>query len=224
MSTMEAEHPLIAIGAEVDGTGGKLGEVSRVVVDPEHDRISAVVVKRGRLLATERVVPLACFMAGDGAALHLNMDEEEFEGLDPFDETVYRAPDPDYSGPPGFDRASVGMGNMSLNTYVALGPQLAFGSSQPVGGFPGGEPIRPVIETPTLEEGADVFDVSGDKVGEVAQLVVDPDGGAPVRLTVKQGFLFKAEYDVPMDWIAEIGDGSVHLNVTKADIEDGPAV
>jgi len=214
-----ATHPTIAIGAEVDGREGKIGEVSRVIVDPVHDRIDGVVVKRGKVLATERVVPLACFIAGDGAALRVDMDEDEFDHLDPFDETVYRASDPDYTGPPGFDRKSMGATNLGFSTYVAFGPQLAFAPGSPVEGYPGGESIRPHHEAPTIGAGHDVLDQNGDKVGEVAEFAVDPQDGLPVRLKVKKGFLFKSEYGVPTDWIGDISDGKVHLVVDKDAIQ-----
>jgi uncharacterized protein YrrD len=216
-------HPLISIGAEVEGREGPLGEVSRIVVDPERDCVTGVVVKHGSMLATERIVALAALRAGEGTSLVLDMGKDEFDELEPFDETVYRAPDPDYSGPPGFDYESAGRRNLALESYVALGPNLAFGSPEPIGGYPGGEVIAAVsTEAPSISEGTDIRDCDGEKVGEVAELSIDPETAQPVSLRVKSGFIFKSERELPVEWIEELGPEYVSLSVPKSEVEALP--
>ncbi|OAI41399.1 hypothetical protein AYO38_03715 [bacterium SCGC AG-212-C10] len=216
-------HPLISIGADVEGLDGRIGEVSRVVVDSDQDRITGVVVKRGSILATERIVALDTLRAGEGTTLMLDIQQDEFDQLEPFDETVYRAPDPDYSGPPGFDYESAGATNYALNSYVALGPSLAFGTGGRTGGYPGSEVIATVTnEMPNIHEGTAIMDIDGEKVGEVSELTVDPESAQPVTLRVKQGFIFKSERELPVEWISELGPERILLSVTKAEVETLP--
>jgi uncharacterized protein YrrD len=210
---MTGDAPLIRIGADVEGREGSLGEVTRVIVDPERDQIAAVVVKRGRLLATERVVPLASVIAGDGAQLRLDMDTEEFEQLDAFDSQMYREPDPDYTGPPGFDHGGMSGGNMQLNSYVALGPWLAFGNAAPVAGFPGGEVTRPKTYPGDIAEGAGVFDSSGDNVGSVDSITFDAETRRVTSLVMKRGLIVRSTVEVPAEWVQDLEEGAVRLNV-----------
>lgn len=215
---MASQAPQIRIGADVEGREGSLGEVSRVIVDPERDEIAAVVVKRGRLLPTERVVPLARVIAGDGAQLRLDMDTDEFEQLDAFDPEMYRAPDPDYTGPPGFDAGELSQRNMQLNTYVALGPALVFGNGAPVLGFPGGEVTRPNPYPGDISEGADVFDAQGNNVGSVESIAFDAETRQLTSLVVKRGLIRRTSVEIPLEWVADLAEGEVRLNVGEEEV------
>lgn len=209
----------VAIGAEVRGPEGSLGEVEKIIVDPTTDRLTGVVVKHGRVFSDRRVLPLDAIRRADGSALYVDLDDEQFSTLEDFDPVRYRSPDPDYSGPPGFDAAHGH--NFNLENYVAMGPaNIALGQAMKPLGYPGGEISEPQApHWDTLSEGADILDADGEKVGEVAALVLDGETGEPARLRVRRGFLFGDEADLPTAWIDSIADGRLRLNVPRRTVE-----
>lgn len=223
--TRSHEHPpppvTIRIGAEVHGHGEKLGEVSRVIVDSDTDVITHIVVKHGFPgLDTERLVPVTAISSESNGAIVVHLGPDEFKEMDGFDPQQYRRPDPDYTGPPGFDAEAERQANTSLDAYVAMGSTSGIGQGQPVFGFPGGEQVAPDYpERPDIGAGTDVLSVDGEKVGEVEAFEVAADTGRPQRLVVKQGWLFASEREVPVEWIASLSDKGVMLNATKGDIE-----
>lgn len=224
-NTRKHEHPAppvtIRIGAEVHGHGEKLGEVSRVIVDADSDVITHIVVKHGFPgLATERVVPVTSISSESEGALVVHMGPDEFKQMDGFDPQDYRRPDPDYTGPPGFDVEAEGQANTALDAYVAIGAQAGIGQGNPVFGFPGGEQVVPDYPMrPDIASGSDVLSADGEKVGEVAEFEVAADTGMPQRLVVKQGWLFTSEREVPVEWVTSLSDKGVMLSASKADVE-----
>lgn len=204
----------IAIGADVLGTDGKLGEVHRLIVDARSNSVTDLVVKHGFLFGNERVVPLGCVTSVEGGMVRLNVDEDGFARFNGYADDRYHAPDPDYSGPPGFSNEA-----FLLDMTVARGGQ-GFGNSEPPLGFPGGEQTSPDdIERPVIQAGSDVLDADAEKVGEVGEYSLDPDSGNLLRLTVKRGFLFKNETELPLAWVDQITDKGVILTVRKANVE-----
>jgi uncharacterized protein YrrD len=206
----------ISIGAEVIGTSGKLGEVQRVIVDARTDRITDIVVKHGFLFGRERVVPLShvTTVADDG--VHLDLDERGFEVMDGFTDDRYRAPDPSYTGPPGFRNE-----DFLMNVAVAEGPLqgLASGPAPPLG-FPGGQQVSPDdMARPSVSPGTPIVDAAGEAIGQVHELSVAADSGAPTRLVLRQGLIFKQETEIPVSLIRDISDDGVMLTVTKAEVE-----
>lgn len=208
------------IGEEVFGRDGKLGELSRVVVDPETHDVTYVVVRHGTLRSSERLLPVAALESQDGEA-YADITGDDFEQLPLFDLSHYRAPDPDYTGPPGFDAAAAGGANTQLDAYVALGPLTTMGAAARVMGFPGGEASTTPVDAPlppAVAEGDDVLDRDGEKVGEIETLELD-ENGHPVRLVVRSGFIFASETDVPPEWIESVRDGAVILTEPRASFE-----
>jgi sporulation protein YlmC with PRC-barrel domain len=208
------------MGADVMGRDGKLGELSRMIVDPREDAVTGIVVKHGMLMSTEYVVPLAAVEGSGESELRIDANEEELKQFQVFNMANYREPDPDYTGPPGFDRKSMGIENLQYTSFVAMGPMVGLGAGSPVFGFPGGEQYRPPrMAWSTVHDGSDVLDCEGEKVGEVAEFGVDQESGQPTRLVIKQGFLFKKETELPAEWVGDLEDDAVILRQRKSEVE-----
>jgi uncharacterized protein YrrD len=218
----ETKTSVIAIGSTVRGRDSELGHVSKVIVDPTTETVIGVVVKHGLLGTKEKVVPLTCLQAGDGF-VDADLDRPQFDELRDFDPAEFRAPDPDYTGPPGYDVASQGAwGSMAIDQWVAMGAAGGLGLSAKPLGYPGGETTSLAAREPafsSLQEGADVLASNGEKVGELREFAVD-ESGAPARLHVRKGLLFAKEADLPVDWIADLTDGAVILRVGKQEVEE----
>lgn len=206
----------ISIGADVIGTGGKLGEVHRVIADSRTDRITDLVVKHGFLFGRERIVPLSHVTSVENGVIHVDLDEKTFEIMDGYTDDRYRAPDPNWVGPPGFNRE-----DFLMDVTVAEGPQMGLGGGPvPTLGFPGGQQISPDdMSRPSISPGTTVLSSDGEKLGVVDEMAFDASSGAPTHLRIKSGGIFKHETTIAASAIAEISDDGVMLNLSKADIE-----
>ena len=219
---MDSEmEPRIEIGAEVNGTDGKLGEISRVIV--EDGEVTGVVVKHGALPPMEYVVPLTAveLTHEDGLKVNVTKDRLSHE-FEPFDFTLYRMPDADYVPPIGL----TGFANAPYagGTYIALGPRAFTASGQPVP-TEGLEPPPPLQHMPwsSISKGTDVVDRRGEKVGEVAELALDPASGDPSRVVVQSGFLRHRKRDLPLPWVEALEDDRIVLRVAREEMEALPA-
>lgn len=204
----------ISIGADVVGTSGKLGEVHRVVVDARTDTITDLVVRHGGLFhGRERIVPLSHVTKVEGGVIHVDLDERGFAALEGYTEDRFRSPEASYLGPPGFRRD-----DFLLDVTVAEGAQG--GGPTPPMGFPGGDQVSPDdMVRPAVSPGTDVLDEVGEKIGEVHEISFAPDTGKPTRLVVRSGHIFHHDTEVPADWIKEISDDGILLNVPKSKVE-----
>ncbi|MGF1597234.1 MAG: PRC-barrel domain-containing protein [Acidimicrobiales bacterium] len=65
-----------------------------------------------------------------------------------------------------------------------------------------------------FREGTEVRSASGDKLGDIERLVVDPSRDTITHLVISKGFLFPEERVVPVDIVASAGADEVLLNTT----------
>jgi len=209
---------MIALGAEVRGRDGKLGTVTRLIVDPEHDRVTDVVVKQGTLMPVERVVPLPELVPGEDRTAFLDVSERAFEEYAPFSSEGYREPAPDYGGPPGWDAASMGMDAAEYRTAIMFSPG-AYGNVAPVVNRDSFDASEPLPDLAAIHKGSDVFDVLGEKVGEVFEIATNEQTGMPERLVVRQGRIFRHEREVPVHWLQDVQDDALVLNRRKDEVE-----
>ena len=210
----------VAIGAEVTGIGGKLGEVSRAIV--EDGEITAVVVKHGTLSPMEYVVPLSALDSDGRGNLGLPLTEEQLKDCELFDFTAYRLADEDYVPPPGTEGFALAPYNGS--GYIALGPRMIGASLQPSAGAAWQPPLalQPVPWS-SISRGAEVIDRRGDKVGEVAELALDSGSGDPSRVVVQSGFIRHRKRDLPLPWVEALEDDRVVLRVARDEVYALPA-
>jgi len=211
----------VSIGADVIGTDGKLGEVQGVIVDARSEKVTELVVKHGGLFSgNARLVPLASVTRAEGDQIHVDLDKQHFDILNGFTEEGVRGPDPDYVGPPDADQQGTHQGNFEFRTTWAMGSMGGLGTSGKPLGYPGGEQLAPDFsQRPAVVAGTPVLAADGEKVGEVGEFAATADTGTPQRLTMKTGFLFKKETELPADWIKAVTDDGILLHVAKSEVE-----
>jgi len=209
----------IQIGAEVTGRDGKLGDISRLVVDEHSGHATDMIVKHGTIFGSERVVPIACITGVEDGVVHVDLDQDGFKAMDGYAAHI-TGRDPDYVGPPSQDQEGTYQGNAVLDQMVAAGPLGGIGGTGKPLGYPGGEQLSPDnMQRPVLAEGTTVYDRFGEKVGTIGELAVAAANGTPTHLTLRRGVIFKHEAEIPADWIDAIGTDGLVLTVTKAEVE-----
>lgn len=200
----------IKVGAKVMGAQGQLGEVSRVIYDEHTHTMDELVVKHGFLFHGERVVPLRHVMRAEGDVVYLDLDEQGFEAMD-----VY-APYPDRpeaagAGMPTYNEQTVQAATLTMGTGSTLYPRTAQPSE--------GREVPDDQQLPTIARGMPIFDVNGQKVGEVGDFSIDAQTEMLTRLTLRNGVIFRTTLDLPVDWVQEIAVKGIMLRVPKEQLQ-----
>jgi uncharacterized protein YrrD len=183
--------------------GRKIGELDRVVVDPQSGEVTHVVVRRGLVLPEDKVVPVDMFSSSDEQRLIFRGDEESAGDLPDFKEDVYLP----------LDEKEAERLEVSLMVAPAVYPY------PPYLGGPMGPPLvagtkRNIPEgSVPLSEGAAVTDCRDQKVGDVVEILTRPGDNQLSHFVVSQGILKHHRRLVPAEWIDELTESEVHLVV-----------
>lgn len=185
----------IRTGADIYCADEKVGHVSRLIADAVSSHITDLVVDRG-LLHAAKVIPL--------------------DQADGFSDEKFSDPAGDWSAPPGYSRD-----DFMLNVVTAFGAGAGYGA---MGGRPDTFPPsptdpRPDLIQPDVEAGSPVRATDGSKVGEVAEIDIDPSDGHLIRLTLKRGLLGREHVQVPLEWIEQISNEGVILKTSAAEVD-----
>lgn len=73
-----------------------------------------------------------------------------------------------------------------------------------------------------FKEGTTIKTSDGEKVGEVARLVIDPVLQDVTHVIVEKGFLFKQDHVIPIELFEEITDEQLQLKAVVDELEDFP--
>ena len=217
----------IDLGTEVYSHDGetKLGTVDRLVLNSENQHLEQLVVNQG-ILSRDKLIDLDLVDRMQPDRIVLSVSADEAEQLPDFVETQFVAvPADDLTRRADLQPAALGAGRIFYG-----GPLIG-------AGYPGAVP--PAAPSPTaappvvqnisnlpepdvmIDRGTDVIGAEGAKVGIVDQVLFDE--GGPLRgFIVKTGFLFKRDVTIPIDWVAEVGSQSIHLNVTAKEAKQRP--
>jgi uncharacterized protein YrrD len=178
-----------------DGT--HVGKVDRVVIEPDVQRVTHIVIHKGTWLSRDIVVPLDEVERADKDGVHLRLGPEQVEALPDFVEVEWAQPREDWVPPPGYFES------------VVLWPPYF------------GQPAAPATERlnigeyeVAITEGTDVECTDG-KLGVVDRVLVDAQTGRLQGMVVRQGLILTHDVIVPAQWIAGADADAVRLSVTK---------
>lgn len=195
-----------------DAEGDKVGDVTRIVIDPVSLDVSHVVVEKGFFFKEDHVVPAGAIKeSGDGnayldpgyeAADFPAFEQRTFFGFDP----ATRAYQPSLEG----------------STLIFFPPVGAWGTPAYVDTAPPAV-VRNVPEgSVSLEPGAPVTSADGDHLGDVEEVLTAGDTGTTTHLVIEEGVLFKHRKLVPTAWVASVDDDGVRLAVNADVVENAP--
>jgi sporulation protein YlmC with PRC-barrel domain len=197
-----------AIGADVSCSDGPCGKVSRLIVEPETETVTHLVVDpkhhgRGRLVP----VGLAHVAAG---MVKLSCSKADFDKLDPAEQTELLHTDS------AGDPIPTQWGFMPPNlTGLAMydGERVSTHSTVPA---------REV----DVRRGEPVYttDLTGSEIGRIQGLVIDPGSHQVSHILLEEGHVWgRKEVAIPISAVTRIGD-IVRLNISRQQVEDLPPV
>jgi sporulation protein YlmC with PRC-barrel domain len=70
-----------------------------------------------------------------------------------------------------------------------------------------------------LKQGANVMSRDGEHVGDVDQVLTDPNTNRASHFVISQGLLFKSRKLIPIAWVTRVGENEVHLAVSSRTLE-----
>jgi uncharacterized protein YrrD len=209
----------VEVGARVWTTDGKdVGTIDRLIVDPSNNEIKAAVIRKGMILPRDVEVPLSTIEPGPDGSVQLTYTADQVDQLPEFSEGNYTAPPAGYVHSAGYPMGGI---------YWPLGygyfgaPPLAV--TEAAGGSAVSREVRQALRRQDLEnaiigEGSNVVDRVGEKVGEVARLVFDPDDNGLTSFVVRKGFIFTEEKELPASVITSVDNGVIYLRVGKQEL------
>ncbi len=197
----------------------KVGEVARLVVDPQTHEISHIVVEQGFIFKESRVLPLTWIDDTTSKAVQLRDDVDDLDTLPPFEEKEFVTELPEHE-----EEEDVQV--LPLYWYPSHGA-TGWG---PTGGLSLAITSPYMIQTQqnipegtvALEEGMQVLDKFEEHIGDVASLFIDEDGERVTHILISKGFLLTEEKRIPAHWITRVLSDSIHLAVSRALIESLP--
>jgi len=198
-------------GAEVFSSAGeKIGSLDRVVLNPETKEVTHLVVEKGILFTTNKVIPVEYINLEVGDRIALEKTAQELEVLPSYDSESYI----------NLDKTDYPDEDQSLNAvywYPPLHyPWWTTGGSSPMWyakpRFVKAENVIPE-DTVALEEGAKVISKDGKHIGNVEQVIVETSDHRATHIVVSEGFFLKERKLVPTIWITDVDEDQVTLSV-----------
>jgi uncharacterized protein YrrD len=212
--------------------GDKVGSIERVVLDPQTREVTHIVVEKGFLFTESKVVPIS--MLGPETDGKITLRDGEFiDDLAEFRETEYV--------PAGLEtsetreRAEEKPEDRAREHPAQLTPRYFW--YPPVGvGWWRGLGSAPYVEpeyvrtfefnipegTIALSAGAAVISSDDEHVGDLEEILTDPQENRATHFVISSGLLLKEKKLVPTQWVSTMLDEEVYLSVSADVIKDLP--
>jgi uncharacterized protein YrrD len=194
--------------------GQQVGHLSRVVVNPETNALTDILVRVGILFSREeKVIPIE-FVAettGDGIVLH--HEAGLLESFPSFEEKHLIDTDDYADQPPSSENALPTIfGHADLGMSVMESPPNKRLVSQITQNIPDG--------SVAMKKGAGVVTAEGYPIGNVERVLADPSDDRITHLMVSNGLFMKAMKLIPIQWVTVMDRENIHLRVKRNVVEE----
>ncbi len=197
-------------------SGQRVGRLDRLVLDPATNEVTHIVVKKGRLLSEDKVVPMTMVRTASTDRVELNQDISDFNKLPPFEEKHY-VPAADIQGQQAAKDATT-----SSPAYYWV-PPLGHAGYPDYGldpfTWPAVDSTHKIAEHAiVLKKGGKVIASDGKHVGYVERWFLEADSDKVSHLLVSHRLLPDRKL-VPAAWLKSVDEHSVHLTVPSGVVE-----
>ena len=198
----------------ITSDGDKLGTIDRVVLDPDSNDVTHLVVSKGFLLTTDKVLPVEMINYSTEENVVLKEEVSNFEDLPNFEQSYFVKVD---NGKP-IDPAEETF-VPSLYWYPPMGTRWDLGVEtgydhpqyriQKEKNIPEG--------TVALQEGAEVLSRDEVKVGDIERVITDKEH--VTHIVIAEGLILREKKLIPAGWISMVFPDRIHLSVDADFIE-----
>jgi sporulation protein YlmC with PRC-barrel domain len=199
-----------SMGADASCSDGPCGKLTRLIVDPETQAVTHLVIGPKRRGERGRLVPIDLVDSTVGG-IKLRSTMAEFGKFDPAEEEDLLPSDP---GAPLYnpdmaqfgDRQGLGMANLRLND----GAKTRTHDAVPLGEV-------------DVRRGEPVFATDGE-IGKIQGLVIDPGSHHVTHVLLEEGHLWgRKEVAIPIGSVTRVGD-VIRLTIDKQQVRNLPPV
>jgi len=190
----------------VTATGEAVGHIDRVVVNPQTNIVTHIVVQKGFLFKEDKVVPIDLIAEAAEDQIKLRADAGDLHALPPYEERHYLT-----------------TSEAELKGKPVIPTPMPTISGYPPGGMIGEEALAMVTEvehhipqgTIALKEGAKVITAEGKQVGHVERVFADSQAHRATHLVISQGVFAPKRRLIPITWANIVDENEVHLAVKE---------
>ncbi len=208
-------------GEDVNGLNGKkIGDVTRVVIDPRTTEVTHLIIHTG-FLGSDKVLPVKWVERTDANEIRLNQAAENLKDLPDFIETEYVSLNDEEMGNQGYEPGLAA----PLYWYPVVGtPALTWGNGfWPAYPMAAGTPLpyqaREEVNIPEgtvpLKEGATVIGKNGKEIGQVEKVITEDTHEQVTHLVITKGLFNQSKKVVPAHWIKAIKEDGIQLSVSS---------
>ena len=201
-------------GADIySSVGERIGQLQRVVLDQETNRISHLVIEKGILVKEDKVIPIGLVQDQEEGRIGLSITAEELKEFPAFTETqfVLSTTRTDDTIPAGYRAVSSYHWMRSGNLLGYATPKLAH---RRLGNIPEG--------AVALKEGAEVMSANGEKIGYLQNVISNAENNEITHFVVSGGLLSQQKRLVPIFWVDEISSRQIDLKMKTKYFENLP--
>jgi uncharacterized protein YrrD len=190
----------------------EVGFLERVVLNPESNVVTHIVVRMGPLLnKEERIVPIELVTDTTEDLVLLDADASTVESMPLFEEKQLVGEEQNVATAASSDpQGAAPFGELP----VVVPPVLDADETYPT------ETVQNIPEgTVAMKEGAKVIAADGEHLGHVERIVADSSVDQVTHLLISRGIFGKDVKIIPIKWVMKIGEDNVYLRVNKDSVE-----
>jgi osmotically-inducible protein OsmY/sporulation protein YlmC with PRC-barrel domain len=202
------------IGTPVLAAEGKVGRLKYVVVDPNIEVVTHLVVERGLLARHDIVVPVGWVEQADAQGIRLQAKLDELDTLPEFREVEFWAPDP---------TARPVSGHRPADTRIWISPYGTvhrFHSASILHRVRLGIGEADIV----IRRGLPVYSADGARIGTVDHLLVEPPTQRITHLVIHRGRWFSPgeDYMVSIEHVTAASEYGIRLRLRREEISHLP--
>jgi uncharacterized protein YrrD len=181
------------LGAHLQCKDEECGKLAGLVVEPETQQVTNLIVEQGFLMHQARVVPIAVVQSALEDKVYLSISSSEFDQYPVYRVTEYEKPVTGLEQPTTEVLTSYGLYGTSAPTVPTIKEKIREG-------IPYGQSVI-VRDMP-------VNNIDG-KIGKVVRVVVGREHQEITHLVVQRGLLFHEQFVMPGSMIESIDDEGI---------------
>ena len=200
----------------------KAAVLTRVVINPANYEVTHLILDKGDLLASDKVIPMGLVGPVAGRIIFLRLKADELENLNDFlDIHFHPAERIDWCKCPNEDGAP-----LALFWYPPRGTMWWVRGMYPnfvIPPFVTKTGTNIPDETIPLEEGWRVFSIDGVHIGNIDELHTDFRESRATHLVISEGVFLEKRKMIPTLWIETVKKNEVRLSITSDFFNEVPA-
>jgi osmotically-inducible protein OsmY/sporulation protein YlmC with PRC-barrel domain len=196
------------IGTEVHCRDGQCGRLHKVALDPHTQRVTDLIVQRGFLLTTDRVLPVELVEEATREGIRLSIPSRALREYPEYRELEFEEPAPEAQ-----------TGHYERNDVRCWRAGYRVACSEPVVPMVRKQAHLNVLPSrAVLERGTPVLNRDEHEIGTVDHLLVDPESGQVSHLVIRRGLL--PYYPIlPIARVESVTDEAVGVSLNDGEVE-----